>query len=78
MLGFFSGYVDLARYGDSRFLYGAGGLKTVRSKIVKPNTSTFSAPGRTCFSLSRGAQLAPQFGEFTLFRKAGLAARQAS
>jgi len=32
-LGFFSGYVDLARYGDSRFLYGAGGLKDFSSMI---------------------------------------------
>jgi hypothetical protein len=32
----------------------------------------FSAPGRTCFSLSRRAQLAPQVGEFTAFSKAGL------
>jgi monoterpene epsilon-lactone hydrolase len=26
VLGFFSGYVDLARYGDSRFLYGTNGF----------------------------------------------------
>jgi acetyl esterase/lipase len=26
VLGFFSGYVDLARYGDSRFLFGTGGF----------------------------------------------------
>ncbi len=26
VLGFFSGYVDLARYGDSRFLYGTSGF----------------------------------------------------
>src|SRR6266852_8491922 len=32
-LGFFSGYVDLARYGDSRFLYGTGGLKDFSSMI---------------------------------------------
>ena len=32
-LGFFSGYVDLARYGDSRFLYGSGGLKDFSSMI---------------------------------------------
>jgi epsilon-lactone hydrolase len=34
-LGFFSGYVDLARYGDSRFLYGAGGLKDF-SAMIEP------------------------------------------
>jgi acetyl esterase/lipase len=33
VLGFFSGYVDLARYGDSRWLYGAGGLKDFSSMI---------------------------------------------
>jgi monoterpene epsilon-lactone hydrolase len=32
-LGFFSGYVDLARYGDSRFLYGSGGLKDFNAMI---------------------------------------------
>jgi len=35
VLGFFSGYVDLARYGDSRFLYGAGGLKDF-SAMIEP------------------------------------------
>jgi epsilon-lactone hydrolase len=35
VLGFFSGYVDLARYGDSRFLYGSGGLKDF-SAMVEP------------------------------------------
>jgi monoterpene epsilon-lactone hydrolase len=34
-LGFFSGYVDLARYGDSRFLYGSSGLKSF-SDMVEP------------------------------------------
>ena len=34
-LGFFSGYVDLARYGDSRWLYGSGGLKDF-SAMVEP------------------------------------------
>jgi monoterpene epsilon-lactone hydrolase len=34
-LGFFSGYVDLARYGDSRWLYGAGGLKDF-SAMIEP------------------------------------------
>lgn len=34
-LGFFSGYVDLARYGDSRFLYGSGGLKDF-SAMIQP------------------------------------------
>src|SRR5258708_1904247 len=32
-LGFFSGWVDLSRYGDSRFLYGSGGLKDFSSMI---------------------------------------------
>jgi hypothetical protein len=27
------GYADLARYGDSRFLYGAGGLKDFNAMI---------------------------------------------
>src|SRR5258708_3177160 len=35
VLGFFSGYVDLARYGDSRFLYGSGGLKGF-SAMIEP------------------------------------------
>jgi len=35
VLGFFSGYVDLARYGDSRFLYGSGGLKDF-SAMIEP------------------------------------------
>jgi monoterpene epsilon-lactone hydrolase len=35
VLGFFSGYVDLARYGDSRWLYGAGGLKDF-SAMIEP------------------------------------------
>jgi len=35
VLGFFSGYVDLARYGDSRFLYGAGGLRDF-SAMIEP------------------------------------------
>jgi acetyl esterase/lipase len=35
VLGFFSGYVDLARYGDSRYLYGAGGLKDF-STMIEP------------------------------------------
>src|ERR1035438_9479292 len=35
VLGFFSGYVDLARYGDSRFLYGSGGLKNF-SAMIEP------------------------------------------
>jgi epsilon-lactone hydrolase len=35
VLGFFSGYVDLARYGDSRYLYGAGGLKDF-SAMIEP------------------------------------------
>jgi epsilon-lactone hydrolase len=34
-LGFFSGYVDLARYGDSRYLYGSGGLKDF-SAMIEP------------------------------------------
>src|SRR5258706_8336174 len=34
-LGFFSGYVDLARYGDSRFLYGSGSLKNF-SDMIEP------------------------------------------
>jgi len=34
-LGFFSGYVDLARYGDSRFLYGSGGFKDF-SAMIEP------------------------------------------
>jgi monoterpene epsilon-lactone hydrolase len=33
VLGFFSGYVDLARYGDSRYLFGSGGLKDFSSMI---------------------------------------------
>ena len=35
VLGFFSGYVDLARYGDSRFLYGSGGRKDF-SAMIEP------------------------------------------
>ena len=35
MLGFFSGYVDLARYGDSRWVYGSGGLKDF-SAMIEP------------------------------------------
>ena len=35
VLGFFSGYVDLARYGDSRYIYGSGGLKDF-SAMVEP------------------------------------------
>jgi len=35
VMGFFSGYVDLARYGDSRFLYGSGGLKDF-SAMIEP------------------------------------------
>jgi monoterpene epsilon-lactone hydrolase len=35
VLGFFSGYVDLARYGDSRWLYGSGGLKDF-SAMIEP------------------------------------------
>jgi acetyl esterase/lipase len=35
VLGFFSGYVDLARYGDSRYLYGAGGLQDF-SAMIEP------------------------------------------
>jgi monoterpene epsilon-lactone hydrolase len=35
VLGFFSGYVDLERYGDSRFLYGSGGLKDF-SAMIEP------------------------------------------
>jgi acetyl esterase/lipase len=34
-LGFFSGYVDLARYGDSRYIYGSGGLKDF-SAMIEP------------------------------------------
>ena len=34
-VGFFSGYVDLARYGDSRFLYGSGGRKDF-SAMIEP------------------------------------------
>ena len=34
-LGFFSGYVDLARYGDSRWIYGSGGLKDF-SAMIEP------------------------------------------
>ena len=34
-LGFFSGYVDLARYGDSRYLYGSSGLKSF-SDMIEP------------------------------------------
>ena len=33
VLGFFSVYVDLARYGDSRYLFGSGGLKGFSSMI---------------------------------------------
>jgi epsilon-lactone hydrolase len=33
VLGFFSGYVDLARYGDSRFLYGTSGFKNFSSML---------------------------------------------
>jgi monoterpene epsilon-lactone hydrolase len=33
VLGFFSGYVDLARYGDSRFLYGARGFTDFSSML---------------------------------------------
>ena len=32
-LGFFSGYVDLARYGDSRFLYGTNGFTNFSSML---------------------------------------------
>src|SRR5207237_9918962 len=32
-LGLFSGYVDLARYGDWRFLYGSDGVKDFSSMI---------------------------------------------
>ena len=35
VLGFFSGYVDLARYGDSRWIYGSGGLKDF-SAMIEP------------------------------------------
>ena len=35
VLGFFSGYVDLARYGDSRWVYGSGGLKDF-SAMIEP------------------------------------------
>jgi monoterpene epsilon-lactone hydrolase len=34
-LGFFSGYVDLARYGDSRWVFGSGGLKDF-SAMIEP------------------------------------------
>jgi len=43
VLGFFSGYVDLARYGDSRFLYGAGGLKDF-SAMIEPLKGLGMAP----------------------------------
>jgi acetyl esterase/lipase len=43
VLGFFSGYVDLARYGDSRFLYGSGGLKDF-STMVEPLKGLGLAP----------------------------------
>lgn len=33
VLGFFSGYVDLARYGDSRFLYGTNGFTNFSSML---------------------------------------------
>jgi len=33
VLGFFSGYVDLSRYGDSRFLYGTNGFTNFSSMI---------------------------------------------
>jgi epsilon-lactone hydrolase len=33
VLGFFSGYVDLARYGDSRFLYGTSGFTNFSSML---------------------------------------------
>lgn len=33
VLGFFSGYVDLARYGDSRWLYGTGGFTNFSSML---------------------------------------------
>jgi acetyl esterase/lipase len=33
VLGFFSGYVDLARYGDSRFLYGTRGFTDFSSML---------------------------------------------
>jgi monoterpene epsilon-lactone hydrolase len=35
VLGFFSGYVDLARYGDSRWVFGSGGLKDF-SAMIEP------------------------------------------
>jgi epsilon-lactone hydrolase len=35
VLGFFSGYVDLARYGDSRYIYGSGGLNNF-SAMIEP------------------------------------------
>ena len=33
VFGFFSGYVDLARYGDSRFLYGTNGFTNFSSML---------------------------------------------
>ena len=33
VLGFFSGYVDLARYGDSRFLFGTNGFTNLSSML---------------------------------------------
>jgi len=33
VLGFFSGYVDLARYGDSRFLYGTSGFTNFSAMV---------------------------------------------
>src|SRR5260370_21956063 len=42
-LGFFSGYVDLARYGDSRFLYVSGGLKDF-SSMIEPFKGLASVP----------------------------------
>src|SRR5882672_10201602 len=35
VLGFFSGYVDLARYGDSRYIYSANGFKDY-SAMIEP------------------------------------------
>jgi monoterpene epsilon-lactone hydrolase len=35
VLGFFSGYVYLARYGDSRWVYGSGGIKDF-SAMIEP------------------------------------------
>ena len=37
VLGFFSGYVDLARYGDSRFLYGTNGFTNFSSMLPALN-----------------------------------------